>query len=98
MSEESMVEQEALVLVGRKPTAVYLARTIMLLASKGEARIMARGKFIIKAITVAVRAMKASDCDCEVSIDEELIRAGGRDLLVPRIEIALVKRSTAQAT
>jgi len=91
MPEEGVIEYEAIVLVGKKPTAVYLARTIMLLASIGVAIIKARGRFIPKAITVAVRALKASSCNCEVGIDEEAIKTDEQEFLVPKIEIKLVK-------
>lgn len=51
------------VFVGRKPTAIYLAKVITLLAESDEVVIVARGRLVLKAISVAVRAAKATNCD-----------------------------------
>ncbi len=79
------------VFVGRRPLAIYLAKVVTVLADSGEALIVARGRFIVKAVLVAVRAAKATGCDCQVSIGEEALSSDGR-VLVPKIEIRLVKK------
>jgi len=84
--------QIAQVSVGRKPSAVYLAKVITVLADCDEVLIVARGRFVLKAISVAVRAAKATGCDCQVAISEEALRTDG-ERLVPKIEIRLVKKA-----
>jgi len=80
------------IFVGRKPSAVYLAKAITLLASGGQVIIVARGRFVLKAIRINVRAAKATGCDCHVAIDEEGLGSDEREDLVPRIEVMSAKR------
>ena len=82
------------VFIGAKPVAVYLARVVTLLASGSEVRIVARGRFIRKAVTVAVRAIKATGCDYKVILDEEVLSADEGERRVPRIEIILTRKSS----
>ena len=95
MSEQMTTGQVSVVYVGRKPMSVYLARVIMALAEAQEVLIVARGSFIRKAISVAMRAIKAVGCDCHVRIDEDLIPTDEQKRLIPKIEIRLFKRRSA---
>jgi len=92
MAESAMMTSASAssVYVGKKPIAIYLAKVITLLADGKEVLIVARGRFILKAILVAVRAMKATNCDCKVAIGEEILSMDGKRP-VPRIEIRLAK-------
>jgi len=81
-----------MVYVGRKSIAVYLARVITALAEAQEVLIVARGNFMRKAISVAVRAIKALGCDYHVKIDEEVLTTDERKRFIPKVEIRLIKR------
>ena len=80
------------VFIGKRPLAVYLAKVVTVLADHNEVLIVARGKFVLKAILVAVRAAKATGCDCRVAIGEEALEADG-ERVVPKIEIRLAKKA-----
>jgi len=84
--------EASIVYVGRKPAAIYLAKVITCLADTHAVKVVARGRFILKAIAVAVRAVKAIGCDCHVAIDEDALPAEGRERGVPRIEITLSRK------
>jgi len=92
MAENAMLASAGVssVFIGRKPAAIYLAKVITLLAEGREVLIVARGRFILKAISVAVKAAKATNCDCQVVIGEEVLSMDG-ERPVPKIEIRLVK-------
>ena len=91
MSGQMATGQVGVVYVGRKPVSVYLARVIMALAEAREVVIVARGNFIRKAISVAVRAVKAVGCDYHVRIDEDALTTDEQRRLIPRMEIRLIK-------
>ena len=92
MAEEAGPAKISMVYVGRKPMGVYLARAVMGLAEGHEVRIVARGVFIGKAVTVAMRTIKATGCDYDVDIGEEALSTGEQTRLVPKIEIKLRSR------
>ena len=79
-----------MVYVGRKPAAFYLARIITAMANGQNALVIARGNFIRKAVSVAVRAIKATGCRYEVRIDEDALSTDEQKRLIPRIEIRLM--------
>ena len=91
--ECSMEEAEAIVFVGRKAVGFYIAKAITELSNSDAVVLVARGQFIVKAVGVAVRLVKAGDYAYKVMIDEEeLITDTGRRL-VPKIEIEIMKKS-----
>ena len=95
MSERMTIGQVGVVYVGRKPMSVYLARVITALAEAQEALIVARGNFVRKAISVAMKAIRAVGCDYHVRIDEDALTTDEQRRLIPKIEIRLSKKRSA---
>lgn len=93
MADQITVGQTNVVFVGRKPLAIYLARVVTLLATSKAVIVIARGRFISKAVVVAVRAIKATGCRYEVVIDEDVLQSGEQARRVPKMEVRLYRPS-----
>jgi len=83
---------EAIIFIGRKAVGFYIAKAVTELSNSENIRLVARGQFIVKAVSVAVRLVKAGDYAYHVTIDEEKLSTGTGRKLVPKVEIEIAKK------
>lgn len=83
--------------MGRKPISIYITRAITILSAFPEVRVIARGRFVAKAISVATRLARATGCRYEVKIDEEEFQSDDQTRRVAKIEIRLLKPQELKA-
>jgi len=87
------MEAMAVIFIGRRHAPFYLAKTVTELSARDVVKLVARGQFIAKAVSVAVRVIKVSGCEYHVVIDEEEVSSDSGTRFVPKIEIELVKKA-----
>jgi len=86
------MEAGAVVFIGRRPAGLYIAKAVTELSTNERVRLVARGQFIVKAVSVAVRLVKAGGYTYNIFIDEEELSTDTGKRLIPKIEIELVKK------
>jgi len=82
------MEAGAVVFIGRRPAALYIAKAVTELSTNERVRLVAREQFIVK----AVRLVKAGGYTYNIFIDEEEFSTDTGKRLIPKTEIELVKK------
>ena len=96
MSEVGKTASNNIIFIGQKPLMVYVASAFSSLMRRGEVVVKARGKYVSKAVDVAVFVTKRFGFDNyevkSVKTDTEQVGSGEQTRYVSAIEIKLGKK------
>jgi len=97
MSEVEKTTSNNIIFIGQKPLMVYVASAFSNLLRRGEVVVKARGKYVSKAVDVAVFVTKRFGFNNyevkSIKTDTEQVGSGEQTRYVSAIEIKLGKRS-----
>jgi DNA-binding protein len=97
MSEEKKPTADNTIFIGQKPLMVYVASAFSSLLRRGEVVVKARGKYVSKAVDVAVFVTKRFGFNNyevkSIKTDTEQVGSGEQARYVSAIEIKIGKKS-----